>query len=151
MQALEEDIWGDAYKIVTKDVKGVVSPIHLEDTVLQDTLDYLFPNKPILQDCAMEWGNGEDLSLSELETAVLGLRKGKSPGPDGITTEAVAILWELAPEYLLRIMNNLLRKAEFPASWKDAKLILIPKPGKSGTKSRIGSTASEKGNPPSWL
>lgn len=67
----------------------------------------------------------------EIEEAAKRLRKGKSTGSDGIPVEVIQIMAEVSPTTLANVMNQLLKKGEFPKIWKHAELKLIPKEGHS--------------------
>ncbi|KAK9717824.1 Reverse transcriptase (RNA-dependent DNA polymerase) [Popillia japonica] len=70
----------------------------------------------------MKWFKKE-----ELEKAAQSLRSRKAPGIDGVFPEVIKRPVALAPEVLLRLMNELLAKQTFPKQWKETKLVLIPK------------------------
>ncbi|XP_029053690.1 uncharacterized protein LOC114881158 [Osmia bicornis bicornis] len=56
--------------------------------------------------------------------------RGKAPGRDGITGEALRPILKLAPEWIRDLFNACYRLGYFPNSWKVGRLVLIPKPGK---------------------
>lgn len=56
----------------------------------------------------------------------------KALAPDGITKELVKATLEAVPERVVSVMNTLLKQGEFPAPWKEAKLLLIEEIGKAG-------------------
>lgn len=59
-------------------------------------------------------------------------RKMTAPGPDGIhATMIAAAMPELGP-IMRGTFNACLRDGVFPGTWKEANLVLIPKPGKPG-------------------
>ncbi|KAG5888539.1 hypothetical protein JTB14_032709 [Gonioctena quinquepunctata] len=73
---------------------------------------------------------GED----ELLAAASRIKAGKAPGPDSIPPEIIKVAVTVIPRDLLRILNGLLREQSFPRSLKEAKLVLILKPGKPEVK-----------------
>ncbi|XP_046145688.1 uncharacterized protein LOC123989006 [Osmia bicornis bicornis] len=69
-------------------------------------------------------------SARDVVTALGKVSKGKAPGRDGITGEALRPIYKLAPEWVRDLFNACYRLSYFPASWKVGRLVLIPKPGK---------------------
>ena len=71
------------------------------------------------------------LRLSAVKSAVKGLKAGKSPGTDKITSTMICFL----PNSALRfIFNAILRTGYFPSTWKLSEIVMIPKPGKDVTQ-----------------
>nr|XP_034194848.1 uncharacterized protein LOC117611073 [Osmia lignaria] len=66
----------------------------------------------------------------DIATALGKVSRGKAPGRDGITGEALRPLYKLAPEWVRDLFNACYRLSYFPATWKIGRLVLIPKPGK---------------------
>ncbi|CAK1540365.1 unnamed protein product [Leptosia nina] len=58
------------------------------------------------------------------------LKPRKAPGADGITNAVLRRLPLRALVSLTRLFNGAARTAHFPAPWKEARVITIPKPGK---------------------
>ena len=73
----------------------------------------------------------QPFTLVELRSAISSLRK-VSEGPDKIHNEMLRHLPDAAVEALLGAFNRLWEGGEFPRSWRDATVIPILKPGKSG-------------------
>ncbi|KAJ8932748.1 hypothetical protein NQ314_014448 [Rhamnusium bicolor] len=59
------------------------------------------------------------------------MKSGKAPGLDGIPPEIVKEIIKIYPDFLLKLLNGLLRKQELPTQWKIAKVILLLQDGKS--------------------
>ena len=55
----------------------------------------------------------------------------KAPGQDDITNELIKQLSAAAGSRLVDIFNAGIRLQHFPSSWKEAKVVVFPKPGKS--------------------
>lgn len=73
-------------------------------------------------------------SPSQVRKAILRLPLKKAPGPDGITHQALRHLpmrWIVA---LARLFTGIIRSLHFPSTWKEGKVILLPKPGKDYTR-----------------
>ncbi|XP_049300385.1 uncharacterized protein LOC125773783, partial [Anopheles funestus] len=54
----------------------------------------------------------------------------KAPGLDGLPNAAVKTAIREHPQAFVRVFNDLLERGEFPRSWKEARLVLVTKPGK---------------------
>ena len=66
----------------------------------------------------------------EVRDAIMGLKVGKAPGPNGIPNRALKHLPMRAVLLLVQIFNAILRTHHFPPVWKHARVISILKPGK---------------------
>lgn len=123
---LDDNIWGTAYKIVMKKL-NILTPYEIDDEIKIQIVNELFPRaiddweiEPVEKDI-------QPFTLEELKVAVASIKCGKAPGLDQIPPEAVKIVAECLPNWLLGIMNNILTNQEFPMEWKEAKVVLIPK------------------------
>ena len=72
--------------------------------------------------------------LSAVKLAVKGLKAGKSPGTDKITSTMICFLPNSALKFILFIFNAILRTGYFPSTWKLSEIVMIPKPGKDVTQ-----------------
>ena len=70
-------------------------------------------------------------SKAELRSAITKLRS-VSEGPDMVHNDMLRHLPDCALDALLVIFNHLWESGEFPASWREATVIPLLKPGKSG-------------------
>jgi hypothetical protein len=59
------------------------------------------------------------------------LKNRKAPGPDGIPNEVLKQLPIIAVKYFTSNIHAIRRCGFFPHSWKEAKVIMLPKPGKT--------------------
>ena len=75
------------------------------------------------------------LPITKLEfKQKLGLGKSSSaPGSDGITYGLLKICPDILFEKLIEIFNFCMLIGYFPKQWKDAKVIMLQKPGKDHT------------------
>lgn len=71
----------------------------------------------------------DPIRANELEAAIKRLPH-KAPGKDNITAMMIKRMCNAAFFRLLEIMNECLRIGYFPTIWKEALLVIIPKPGK---------------------
>jgi retron-type reverse transcriptase len=74
------------------------------------------------------------VSSEDLLRSVKKLKLRKAPGPDGITNEALRNMPISLASVLLLIFNACLSLGHFPSQWKRARVVCIPKPGKSTSK-----------------
>ena len=73
----------------------------------------------------------EPFTMTKLATAINSL-KSVSEGPDGVHNVMLRRLPAVAQEALLATFNSLWETNTFPAAWREATVMLILKPGKSG-------------------
>jgi hypothetical protein len=71
------------------------------------------------------------VTIDETEFLIKRLRNRKAPGIDGISNRTLKKLTDTGVEYLTNILNACLEQQYFPDSWKNADIILLPKPGKN--------------------
>jgi hypothetical protein len=66
----------------------------------------------------------------DLQKLINSLKLIKAWGIDGISNECLRHLPRKTLVYLTHLFNHCLRLSHFPKSWKEAKVITLPKPGK---------------------
>ena len=71
-----------------------------------------------------------ELTIEELNDAILKLKTKKAPGKDGIFNEMIKHLGPAARKKLLELYNQSLNAGSFPTAWKEAIIIPIPKKSK---------------------
>lgn len=130
LSAVNADPWGSAYKIAT-------SKCHPRSTLDEDgqmvEVRKMFPNRPLTTWARNPPGTISPFTLEELEAAAKRVKCGKAAGPDGLSGEMVSITLRTQPEATLEAFNRCLNTSTFPARWKVASLVLIPKARKPGT------------------
>lgn len=129
-QELDNDIWGDAYRIVAKKLNNLTPYELCEDRKRQIASDLFPPMREQIKTEAVEL-NVKPFTEEELNKAVLCMKNGKAPGLDKIPPEAVKLVAKCQTELLLGAMNQQLKIQEFPEDWKVARVILIIKAGKA--------------------
>ena len=72
------------------------------------------------------------ITLKELKRSIA-KSKNTSPGPDMIHYQLLKHLPISCLQILLNILNYIWEGSDFPAEWRDATIIPIPKPGKDAT------------------
>ncbi|KAJ8964368.1 hypothetical protein NQ317_003013, partial [Molorchus minor] len=86
-----------------------------------EIIETLFPRRQDTWEISGIEENVEPFTDEELTNVIKKLKAGKAPGPDGITTEMIEGLHEIAPDMMLDMLNSLLRSQSFPAPWKVAQ------------------------------
>lgn len=134
----DEDVWGEGYKIVTASLRGCITRYSMPEEQERELIRNLFPERErkTLIVSEQDGNEPEQFSMEELMEAVGRMKMGKAPGPDGIPPEIIKDSVENAPELVLKIMNNLLERRNFPENWKRAKAVLLPKEEKEGEERR---------------
>ena len=66
-------------------------------------------------------------TLSQVEQVVLGLRNGKAPGPDGITSEVLRTCTPVATRQLLPVLLKASLRLQEPAAWRGGNLVVLAK------------------------
>lgn len=72
----------------------------------------------------------DEATEEEIERIIKDLNPKKAPGKDGITNTAIQKLPQVGKQALLKITNAILGLRKFPEAWKEARIIMIHKPGK---------------------
>jgi hypothetical protein len=68
--------------------------------------------------------------VQALLEAVNSLKLKKACGIDRIPNECLRHLPRRPPIHLTHLINHCIRLSHFPTSWKEAKVVALPKPGK---------------------
>jgi ribonuclease HI len=79
------------------------------------------------------WAFLEDrdwLTKNRYHSAVAAFKKGKAPGPDEFRAECLKKLDSITIDYILTLFNASITLKYVPHSWRQVKVIFIPKPGK---------------------
>lgn len=138
-EKVNEDVWGQGYRITVNSLKIRQPRVVMEEEELMSTVKELFPEDtdggrrgqlPVNTGC-------KRTDIKEVRRAVGRLKEGKAPGSDGIPVEVVKELVTQRPEYVVALYKRWLQEGSFPKIWKKAKLVLIPKPGRE--RNRAGA------------
>lgn len=70
------------------------------------------------------------ITLEEMTEATESLKVDAAPGLDGYTPEYYKKFKDILVPYLIRLFLAYLEKNELPESWREVKVIAIPKQGK---------------------
>lgn len=127
---LNNDTWGTGYKIVTGRLINKM-PVSLTTEKKKAIAKVLFPVSEEWMEPKGPSCNVEVFTEEEMRAVVMKMKSGKAPGIDGIPPEAIKCVAKVAPEWILNVMNNLLKQQNFPKKWKVAKVVFLLKGGKS--------------------
>ena len=130
VEDLNDDIYGQAYRIVVNKIKPRTS---IEEKTQLEIAKNLFPTVE-----SVEWDNPRashppppPFSTEELVQAAKRLKTGKAAGPDNIPPEVARAAVAEQAEIFLGIANDIITNSVFPDKWKETKLVLIEKPRKN--------------------
>lgn len=128
---VDQDIWGDGYKLVMKMMNGFppVQKLSIED--MEIVVRHLFPTHKEVNFVCDSGERFPNFKEEELKLASSKLKSKKAPGPGLIPSEVVKYLATHHADYTLSIYNKLALAKQFPEEWKLAKLVLIKKADKS--------------------
>lgn len=126
---LDQDVWGLAYKIVTKKIGRQLPTIPCETR--ERIINELFPAQPVTEWNRIEIENFDDITIEEVAEAALRIKPNKAPGPDCIPATIIKEMILENPRIFQRILNNLWQEGQFPRIWKEARVVLIEKPKKN--------------------
>lgn len=95
----------------------------------------LFPPDPENVSTMAQEPTGSDqptlVTATELSVAVKKMAaKNTAPGPDGVPGRAMSLALSVLHEEMVEILNKCLREGIVFSCWKNARLVLLPKPGK---------------------
>lgn len=74
--------------------------------------------------------------MMEIHQAIVKVKPGKSPGPDGLAASYYKKLEDILSVPLKTVMNKLLKEGILPESWQEAFITLIPKQGTDLTSTK---------------
>ncbi|KAJ8944749.1 hypothetical protein NQ318_011655 [Aromia moschata] len=121
VEDVENDIWGQGYKIATKQFR---KKNELPDHIIIEEAEKLFPRQ-VICDWNYEPINPQDIPLfteEEIRNVANNLKTKRAPGPDCVPPELVKAAVEIATSEYTELMSNLLIQGIFPKMWKEAKL-----------------------------
>lgn len=123
---LEDDIFGDGYKIALRHMGRLSLPFKLPVNRKMEVARELFPQcHNEIEKYPEAAAVNERITIEELKYACAKMKTGRAPGPDGVPAEAIKILVTAYPDIVLDAMNDVLVSQELPACWKLAKLTLL--------------------------
>jgi hypothetical protein len=126
LEDLDTNPWGRAYKMVTRKASKTAQ---LTETEAVSIAMDLFPqHRPIEWTLEAAAADCPPFSRRELRETTSRIKGGKAAGPDGVPPEVAKTILEAHPKSCLKVFNKCLKEGVFPAAWKSAELLLLPKP-----------------------
>ncbi|PHT96528.1 hypothetical protein BC332_34546 [Capsicum chinense] len=134
---LDNDIWGNGYKIASRKLK---SPISYDSNTISNEesikiITDLFPAHPTQEWIKPNIDNADipPVSREEILNSLKKLKANKSPGPDAIPQILVKFFVAHNIERVRSMIDKMMKTSVFPSEWKRAKLILLEKTKKKST------------------
>jgi hypothetical protein len=124
----EEDLWGAAFKIVTKRWGRKLPQVSLP--LLEEAMESLFPTHHPLMHEEIAAPETQLFTQEELLRAADRIGTKRSPGLDDIPPEAIKYAVKVNSQAVLNAMNYALSHEIFPSEWKKARLVLLKKDGR---------------------
>lgn len=144
LRTIDDDPWGRPYSTVMGRLRAGTRPVTegLRRDELGSVLDDLFPpvtnttaddkERRRVADETSDWSREREVTVREVRAAVARMaRKRTAPGPDGIHGVVAAVMPAME-DRLRETLDACLREGVFPGAWKGARLVLVPKPGRTG-------------------
>lgn len=130
LEDVDNDIWGDGYKIAMKGLMGFPPKLNLTDDMVENVVKHLFPvHEEVIFNCDNR-NRFLHFTSEEVRNACSKMKNNKSPGPSNIPAEVLKTVAQQKPSCLLPVYNRLGNEATFPTEWKVAKLVLLRKGNK---------------------
>lgn len=149
-ESLVLDPWGTPYRLATAKIHGpsVLSTLNRPDggqtigwkesaELLMDTLlpddradDDSAEQAQLRVDMFDRLSNGRvvyPFAEEEVRDAIRTMKKGKAPGPDGISAEVLQAVCPQIAQPLCRLLNECLMQGRIPSIWKNANVTILSK------------------------
>lgn len=78
---------------------------------------------------------GRTVDVDGVKAAIWRMGPGKAPGTDGVTAGVLRKAWPILAQDITHLFSACIEDAIFPEIWKDAKLVVRPKPEKTDRSS----------------
>ena len=136
--------WGKPYKVVMATLKGRAPRSVMSTSQARSVISGLFQTSPptippasVNPRAVSSWVTyGIDSEVLDaldedlIKNAVAKVKPSKAPGLDSVPSQVVACVLRTHQDHFREMVVDTLRRARIPASWKTARVVLIPKPGK---------------------
>ncbi|KAF5199159.1 reverse transcriptase [Thalictrum thalictroides] len=136
---LTSNPWGNLTKWLIKgpNENPIPSVLRKNDgsytTCVADTVSYmmeeLIPSSahdPAMEPANLIDHNPPQITIEEL-TRVISKQKNSAPGADGLSARIIKAAWPAFNMHMLHLVNNCLKSAKFPDTWKEAKIVVLLK------------------------
>lgn len=142
-ESINTNTWGKAFVWAKKGSSTYRGPSTLKnkdgrytvstEETINTLLDAFLPDDDTPRELIRAPYDGRPLTnatLDEIKTSIWKLKPNKAPGKDGITGGMLRTAWPILAQRITDLFNQCLQTETFPTTWKEARLIIIPKPGK---------------------
>ena len=140
-----KNTWGNTYKLIKSTLasKSYTLPIldkappHQHNVIINNILTNIFPddtsNQHLIEATPNNILDDEQLVITPelINTLVNTSNNKKAPGPDYITNRMLKQIREIISPTLATLFNKCITIGHFPSCWKNATLIIFPKPNKT--------------------
>lgn len=129
---VEDNPWGDAYKIVMTKVRGNKGQAPTCPTLLKSIVQTLFPTQSVQMRYNKEIVATAVPMVTDKEVIEAADRFAnyKASGLDGIPNKALKIATKYNTDPLTKLFTRCMREGIFPKIWKRQRLVLLQKPNK---------------------
>lgn len=130
-----QDVWGKPYKLVMNKFKKKGTKI--PEDITRKAITTLFPTHKEFDRTTDKEVNSiiPKTSLTDIELVRKNLANNKAPGIDGIPSEVIKTFLKIKPEIFGQAVDQWLEQGTFPDEGKIARIVLLPKPGKTREES----------------
>lgn len=145
LQVIDGDPWGKPYRVVLGRLRAKAVPVTMTmgREELIKMMREMFPEaaeadvereeRRLLATTRDDWREELEVTKEELAEATKRMcRRRTAPGPDGVHGTVLGAMTTIAGDGVRETFSECLREGVFPNEWKEANLVLIPKPGKPG-------------------
>jgi hypothetical protein len=116
---------------IIETMKIMIEQLIPEDNAQDDTEHHMNIRRLIEQ--PIETTDDREFTQDEIRQIIESFNPRKAPGPDGITSKILTLIFKSIPKSVTSIYNECLKRRCFPKNWKIAKIIPITKPGREGS------------------
>jgi len=141
---LNANVWGKAFRWAKRGTKARTVPSTLKrnngthtDTI-SETADLLLNSFFPRENQGQRFKKYGPLTAYEkaidaelVKASIWRMKPNKAPGKDGLTAGILRKAWPILFQEITSLFGKCIEEATFPQEWKDAKLVVLPKPGKT--------------------
>lgn len=146
----KESTWSNIYRVLTnppnraptstfksdnpeETAKEILHHFFPDDNAINETPEQMEIRIKAMQETTVD--QEPHISKDELQNALRSMDPKKCPGADGITSDILTRFHDSFPEILTKMFQKCFNIGYFPKIWKEANIIIIPKPGKDNYSS----------------
>jgi hypothetical protein len=119
---------GNIEKLVGEN--GAQATTSEEKRNMQAKISFPVQNPAPYRSSNMATADSVEVTPDSISKALKSSANGKAAGPDGVTDELLRYLDQVTPGFMVEIIQASFRVGYHPKVWREAKGVVIPKPGK---------------------